>query len=81
MKQAQVEPSADTYTALLNAFAEKKDVESMRQIYEDCKKSDVDFSDKDHLEVIVCLSENGYEGEFFDEVSAPRYIVNHCKKH
>ena len=32
MREAGIEPSADTYLALLNAYAEKGDIDRVRQV-------------------------------------------------
>lgn len=44
MKGAGIEPGPDTYTALLNAYAEKGDLDSMKAVcfYSVCRQDDAD---------------------------------------
>ena len=69
MKQAGLEPSADTYTTLLCGFAKKGDVENILKTIESCEEKEIFLLDKDILEVIYSLASNGH-GDKVDAVLA-----------
>jgi leucine-rich PPR motif-containing protein len=67
MKQANVEPSAETYTVLMCGHAKRGDIDSIKHIMEDCKTANIHLFDKDILEVVYTLAINSHYGHI-DEV-------------
>lgn len=60
MKQAGLEPSADTYTTLLCCYAKHGDMESISNTLAECEKNEILLLDKDILDVIYNLAINGH---------------------
>lgn len=69
MKQAGIEPTADTYTTLLCSHARQGDLESILSILEECEKKEIFLLDKDLLDVVYALAINGH-GDKVDAVLA-----------
>lgn len=67
MDRAGLEPSADTYTALLCGFARKGDIDSINKYINECEAKEISLLDKDYLEVVYALSVNGHNDKV-DEV-------------
>lgn len=60
MKQAGLEPSVDTYTALLSGYAINGDVDSILKILDECSASEIELGSRDLLEVAYHLSIHGH---------------------
>ena len=60
MKQAGLEPSADTYTTLLSGYARKGDIETINQLMKECEEKEIYLLDKDILDIIYALAINGH---------------------
>lgn len=69
MKQAGLEPSADTYTTLLCAFARHGDIEALNTTLAECEPKEIILLDKDLLDIVYTLTINGH-GEQVDSVLA-----------
>lgn len=69
MLQANIEPSGDTYTALLCGHARRGDIESINAVINECKEKGVELLDKDLLEVAFTLAVNNHS-DHLEEVSA-----------
>lgn len=67
MKNAQLEPTADTYTTLACGYAKNGDIKEIMNILTEAQNNDVFLIDKNYLEIIRTLSENGYL-EYIDEI-------------
>ena len=70
MKQAGIEPTANSYTAVLCVHAKRGDIDAIRSTLNECKQKDFILLDKDILEVIYTLACSGYEN-YIDEVLFP----------
>jgi pentatricopeptide repeat domain (PPR motif) len=68
MQQAGLEPSAETYTALLCGYAKKGDIDAINSTLKDCESKDIDFLDKDYLNIIFALA-NSNNIDHVDKVS------------
>lgn len=60
MKQAGLEPSADTYTTLLCCYAKGGDIKSILTTLETCEKNEIYLLDKDIFDIIYTLATNGH---------------------
>lgn len=60
MKQAGLEPTADTYTTLLCSYAKVGDVTSILATLDTCEKNELFLLDRDIFDVIYTLSINGH---------------------
>lgn len=60
MKQAGLEPSADTYTTLLCCYGKHGDIDSINATLAECEKKEILLLDKDILDIIYYLSINGH---------------------
>lgn len=60
MKEVDIEPSASTYTALLRAYAKRKDMESIRSCLKEINTKNITLQDKDFFEIIHTLAANGH---------------------
>uniref|UniRef100_A0A6Q2XHP1 PROP1-like PPR domain-containing protein n=1 Tax=Esox lucius TaxID=8010 RepID=A0A6Q2XHP1_ESOLU len=60
MKGAGIEPGPDTYVALLNAYAERGDMEKIRQTLETAGSTDISLMDRDLMQVVFSLAKAGY---------------------
>lgn len=69
MKQASLEPSNETYTVLLCAYAKAGDKEALQRLITDCKLKDVLLADRDVLEVAYTAAVNNQD-HLVDDVSA-----------
>lgn len=67
MKQANLEPGCETYTALMCGYARRGDKAALERLIKDCKLKDILISDRDFLEVVYAAAINGHE-EIVDEV-------------
>ena len=67
MKQAGIEPTSRTYSAVLCAHAKNGDIEIIRSTLKECNKKDILFADKEILDVVYALASNGFP-EHIDEV-------------
>lgn len=67
MKQANLEPSSDTYTTLMCGYAGRGDKAALERLIKDCKLKDILISDKDFLEVVCAAAINGHV-DLVDEV-------------
>lgn len=68
MKEAGIEPSSRTYVAILSTHAKDGNIEAIQNVFSECKKKDIPFSDKEILEVIFTLAVNEHH-DLIDEVS------------
>lgn len=73
MGQAGLEPSADTYTALMCGYAKKGDIESINNILQTCESKEIYFLDKDFMDIVYTLTINGHK----DKIDS---ILNCVKK-
>lgn len=60
MKQAGLEPTADTYTTLLCSYAKVGDITSILSTLDTCEKNELYLLDRDLFDVIYTLSINGH---------------------
>jgi leucine-rich PPR motif-containing protein, mitochondrial len=60
MKQAGLEPTADTYTALLSGHAKQGDIEAIRAVVAECEGLEIELLDRDLAEVIFALAKAGH---------------------
>ena len=67
MKQANIDPSSETYTVLMCGYAKRGDMESINKVMESSKAAGINLFDKDILEVVYTLAVNGH-GALLDEV-------------
>lgn len=56
MKQAGLEPTADTYTALLSGHAKQGDIEAIRAVIAECEGLEIELLDRDLSEIIFALA-------------------------
>jgi len=69
MKQAGLEPGAETYATLLIAHAKRGEIEKIREILAECDKAEIHLIDKDHLDIVFALATNGHADQV-DEILA-----------
>lgn len=69
MQQAGLEPSADTYTALLCGYAKKGDIDAITKTLEQCDAKDIQLLDRDYMDIIYSLAVNDHL-EHVDKVSS-----------
>lgn len=62
MKQAGLEPTADTYTTLLCSYAKVGDIAAISSTLDACEKNELYLLDKDLFDVIYTLAINGHAG-------------------
>ncbi|CAB3371624.1 Hypothetical predicted protein [Cloeon dipterum] len=67
MKQAGLEATADTFTALLCGHAKQGDIEAIRAVMADAESQNIEFMNKDILEVVFSLAQAGHQ-EHVDEM-------------
>ena len=67
MKEANIEPSSNTFTALSCAYAKRGDLTSILNICDEIKKENLYLTDKDFFEVIYALAANGHSDKV-DEI-------------
>lgn len=67
MKQAGLDPTADTYSTLLSCYAKHGDLDAIRATFEECEQKDIVLLDKDILDIVYKLTINGY-GDKIDSV-------------
>lgn len=60
MKQAGLEPTADTYTTLLCSYAKVGDIASILSTLDTCEKNELFLLDRDLFDVIYTLATNGH---------------------
>lgn len=60
MKQAGLEPSAETYTTLLCCYGRHGDIDSINSTLAECEQKEILLLDKDILDVIYHLTINGH---------------------
>lgn len=60
MKQANLEPSADTYSTLLCCYARHGDIDAILRTLDECEKAEIILLDKDLLDIVYALSVNGH---------------------
>jgi leucine-rich PPR motif-containing protein, mitochondrial len=60
MKQAGMEPTADTFTALLCGHAKQGDIEAIRAVIAECEAQNIELLDRDFMEVIFSLAKAGH---------------------
>ncbi|EPY79461.1 hypothetical protein CB1_000929005 [Camelus ferus] len=78
MKEAGIEPGPDTYLALLNAYAEKGDIDRVKQTLEKVEKSDLYLMDRDLLQIILSFSKAGYPqyvSEILEKITYERRYI------
>lgn len=73
MKQAGLEPTADTYTTLLCSYAKVGDISSILSTLDTCEKQELYLLDKDIFDIIYTLATNGHSSKV-DE------IIPHLRK-
>lgn len=69
MQQAGLQPSADTYTALLCGYAKKGDIDAITKTLEHCDAEDIQLLDRDYMDIIFSLAVNDHL-EHVDKVSS-----------
>ncbi|KAJ8667564.1 hypothetical protein QAD02_009227, partial [Eretmocerus hayati] len=67
MSNAGVEPTSITYTSILCAHARIGNIESIKQVKQDCQHKDIIFSDEEILEVVYVLAINKFS-DLMDQV-------------
>lgn len=60
MRQAGLEPSADTYKELLCGYAKHGDMDSITKTLSECKSNNIQLLDTDYLDIINSLANNGH---------------------
>lgn len=60
MKQSGLEPTADTYTVLLCAYAKHGNVNEILTTFDKCEANEIYLLDKDLFDIIYTLSTNGH---------------------
>ncbi|KAJ9586127.1 hypothetical protein L9F63_020226, partial [Diploptera punctata] len=60
MRQGGLEPSAETYTALLCGYAKKGDIEAIDSTLKECETKDIDLMDRDYMNIIFTLAINNH---------------------
>ncbi|XP_069787166.1 leucine-rich PPR motif-containing protein, mitochondrial isoform X2 [Narcine bancroftii] len=73
MRGAGIEPGPDTSVALLNAYAEKGDIENLKQTLEKAEKTDASLMDRDLMQIIFSLAKSGYPQYVQDIVERMRH--------
>lgn len=73
MKQANVIPSAETYTTLLCGYAKNGDITAIKEVLSQCEQEDIYISDRDILEVIYTLAINKHT-DHIDQVCFIAFI-------
>lgn len=68
MKQANLEPSNETYTTLMAGYAALGDIEAIQRLLTDCKVKDILLSDRELLDISYAAAMNNHDG-IVDEVS------------
>lgn len=67
MRQAGLQPSADTYKELICGYAKHGDIESVTRTITECQTNNIHLLDTDYLSVINALAINGHS-EHVDSV-------------
>lgn len=67
MKQAGIEPTSRSYTAVLCTHAKRGDIMAIRNTLDECKEKDILLANKEILDVIYTLALNK-QSEHIDEV-------------
>ncbi|CAG9765541.1 unnamed protein product [Ceutorhynchus assimilis] len=67
MQQAGLEPSADTYTTLLCGYAKFGNIDTIKQVIEECEAKEIWLLDKDYLDIIYSLATNNH-GHLIKEI-------------
>lgn len=67
MRQANLDPSNETYTTLLSGYAARGDTEAIQRLLTECKVKDILLSDRDWLEIGYTAAVNGHD-QLLDEV-------------
>lgn len=62
MKQAGLEPTADTYTTLLCSYAKVGDIAAIQTTLDECERNELYLLDKDIFDVIYTLATSGHAG-------------------
>lgn len=73
MKQAGLEPSADTYSTLLSCYAKFGDLEAIQATLEECDGKDIVLLDRDILDIVYQLTIHGFADKI-DAVLARLHI-------
>jgi len=60
MKQAGLQPTADSYSALLSGHAKQGDIEAIRAVIAECEGLEIELLDRDLAEVIFSLAKAGH---------------------
>jgi leucine-rich PPR motif-containing protein, mitochondrial len=60
MKQAGLQPTADSYSALLSGHAKQGDIEAIRAVIAECDGLEIELLDRDLAEVIFALAKAGH---------------------
>lgn len=56
MKEAGINPSAETYTVLICGHIKQGNVEKVDSVLLSCEETDICFASKDYYEIIYCLT-------------------------
>lgn len=67
MKQSGLEPTADTYTALMCAYAKHGKIDEVLSTLDTCEANEIYLLDKDLFDIIYNLSTNGH-GDSVDKI-------------
>ena len=60
MKQAGLEPSADTYTTLLCCYGRHGQLDDILKLLQECEEKEVILLDKDLLDIVYTMTVNGH---------------------
>lgn len=62
MRSSGLEPTADSYAALLQAHAEAGDAEGLQRTFKECETAELTLHDRDLLEAIFTLATRDHHG-------------------
>lgn len=59
MQQADIDPTAETYTLLINGYIKEGNMNKVEELMKHCEMHEISFSDRDYLEMALHLAMNG----------------------
>lgn len=71
MKEANLEPSSDTFTLLASGYAKKGDIAKIVEIIDKCDNNEIYLSDKEYLDIVHSLAISGHG----DKINQVNYFV------
>lgn len=69
MKQANLEPTGESYSQLICGYIKEGNVEKAKDILQNCETRDTIFSDKEYFDVIFSYAKHGFENEVDQVIS------------